>query len=570
MKVKKIATGLLVIGAAAVVASVVIRAGSLPGLEDVENLGRALGVWSLFPPVFAVALAFLTGDVVLSLFAGVLAGFAMLTAIGGGPLLYGTIHSTVEGVIDTASTWEKTQVLVLCVMVGGMEGVIRRSGGFEAAARKLTGKLNSRRKVNLLGQAFCTLFFFDDYANALISGPVLSPVTDRAGISREKLSYIVDSTAAPLAGIAVISSWVAVEVSVIQEGLDAAGVSTSAFQIFFHSIPYCFYCIFALAFILLLTFTGREYGPMLEAERRAKSGHPVKPGTKVGEAMESLPSTEETDKAKLRIVLAFGCIALLLVFALVSIYVTGRNEAVAEGLIAPDAGFRFGDLSTIMGCADTIQLVLEAALLCSVMAIMMGSLLGLFSFSDGVMAWLEGATSLMTTIVVLVLAWALAGVVEKLGSVYFVVDALSGGFPVVLVPSLIFLVCCVISFAAGSYGCMFMVMPMAIPIVAAVNGIAAEPAGDPFMLSCVAAVLTGGIFGDHCSPMTDCTILAALGAECETMDHVKTQMPYALTVAATSVICGTLFTSFGLPVWAALLLGVVVMTAVIRLVGKKV
>ena len=282
---KKAAIAALCAGAVAVIASIVMRAGLLPGLDAVEDLGRALGVWSLFPPVFAVMLAFLTGDVVLSLFAGVIAGFAMLTAIDGGPLLYGTFHSAVEGIIETAATWENVQVLILCVMVGGMEGVVRRNGGFEAAARKLTGKLKSRRKVNLLSQLFCTLFFFDDYANALISGPVLYPVTDKAGISREKLSYIVDSTAAPLAGIAVISSWVAVEVSVIQEGLDAAGVTASAFQIFFHSIPYCFYCIFALAFILLLTFMGREYGPMLEAERRAMGGQPLKPGTKVTEAI---------------------------------------------------------------------------------------------------------------------------------------------------------------------------------------------------------------------------------------------------------------------------------------------
>ena len=569
MKLKKLVVALLTIGAAAVVASAALRSGALPGTESAEDLGRALGLWSLFPPVFAVVLAFLTGNVVLSLFAGVIAGFAMLTAIGGGPLLYGTFHSAVEGIIDTATDWDNTQVLILCVMVGGMEGVIRLSGGFEAAARRMAGKLNSRRKVNLLCQAFCTLFFFDDYANALISGPVLRPVTDKAGVSREKLSYIVDSTAAPLAGIAVISSWVAVEVSVIQEGLDAAGVNASAFQIFFHSIPYCFYCVFALAFILLLTFMGREYGPMLDAERRAMRGKPRKPGTKVAEALEHLPSTKAKDKGGRRIALAFGCIALLLIFALVMIYVTGRSAAVAGGLVAADAPFRFGDLSTIMGSADTIQLVLEAALLCSIAAILAGAVMKLFTLYEGVEAWLEGASSLLTTIVVLVLAWALAGVVEKLGTVYFVVDALSGGFPVVLVPALLFLTCCVVSFAAGSYGCMFMVMPMAIPIVAAVSGIAENPAGDPFLLSCVAAVLSGGIFGDHCSPMTDCTILAALGAECETMDHVKTQMPYALTVAASSVVCGTLLTSLGVPVWAALLTGVAVMGAVVRLFGKK-
>lgn len=570
MKIKKVITALLCVGVVAVIVSVMARAGVLPGLEDTEALGRALGFWSLVPPIFAVVLAFLTGDVIVSLLAGVVAGAAMLTALEGGGMLYGTFHRAVVSIIDTSADRENVQVLILCVAVGGMEGVIRRSGGFEATARKLTGRLNSRRKVNLVSQLFCTLFFFDDYANALISGPVLTPVTDKAGVSREKLAYIVDSTAAPLAGIAVISSWVAVEVSVIREGLDAVGSTANAFQIFFNSIPYCFYCIFAIAFILLLTATGREYGPMLAAERRAQAGQPRKEGTQVAtDRREELPGYDDTDRQWRRITLAFGSIFLLLIFALVSFYVTGKQTAVAEGLIPAGVGFRWGDLSTIMSCADTIQIVMEAALLAGVVAMLLGTFLRLFSLREGILAWLDGASSLIPTIVILILAWTLAGAVEELGTVYFVVDAISAGVPKLLVPTLIFLTCCVISFATGSYGCMFMVMPMTIPIVAAVGGISPNPASDPFMLSCVAAVLSGSIFGDHCSPMTDCTILAALGAGCETMDHVKTQMPYALTVAAASVLSGTLLTSLGVPAWIALVIGVAAMGLVVRFVGKK-
>ncbi len=570
MKTKKLIAILLCAGAIALVGWLLLGNGSLPGLEDTAVLGRALGIWSLAPPVIAVALAFLTGDVILSLLAGVITGAAMLTAVAGDGILYGTFHRAVESIVDTFANRENAQVIILCVAVGGMEGVIRRSGGFEATARKLASRLNSPRKVNLISQLFCTLFFFDDYANALISGPVLTPVTDKAGVSRERLSYIVDSTAAPLAGIAVISSWVAVEVSVIQEGLHAAGSSANAFQIFFNSIPYCFYCIFALVFILLTTLMGREYGPMLAAERRARAGQPQKEGTQVAtDRREELPGSDATDRQWPRILLAFGSILLLLLFALISFYVTGRQEAIAQGLIVPGARFHARDLTTILGCADTIQLVMEAALLAGIAALLGGTFMGLFSLGDGILAWLDGAASLVPTIVILVLAWTLAGAVESLGTVYFVVDAIQSGVPVVLVPTLIFLTCCVISFAAGSYGCMFMVMPMAIPIVAAVGGIGENPAADPFMLSCVAAVLSGSIFGDHCSPMTDCTILAALGAGCETMDHVRTQMPYALTVAAASVLCGTLLTSLGTSPWLALLIGVCAMGIVVRLVGKK-
>ena len=570
MKIKRGLTGLLCIGALFAIFYIVDQAPMLPGLENAEVLGHALGVWSLLPPLLAVGLAFLTGDVIVSLLVGVLAGAAMLTALDGGGLFYDTFHRTVVGIIDTASNRENVQVILLCVAVGGMEGVIRRSGGFEAMARKLTGRVNSPMKASLVSQLFCALFFFDDYANALISGPVLTPVTDKAGMSREKLAYIVDSTAAPMAGVAVISSWVAVEVSVIQEGLDAIGSNANAFRIFFNSIPYCFYCIFAIVFVLLLTLMGREYGPMLAAERRARGGQPLKEGTQVvTDRREELPGYDETDRTWRRVMLAFGSIALMLAFDLLAFYVTGKEAAVAQGLIAADTGFSLKDLTTIMSCADTIQLVMEGAFMAGIVAMLLGMMLNLFSIREGILAWLDGASSLIPTIAVLILAWTLSDCVSQLGGVFFVVDAISAGVAKTIVPTLIFLVCCLISFATGSYGCMFMVMPMAVPIVAAVGGMAANPAADPFMLSCVAAVLSGSIFGDHCSPMTDCTILAALGAGCETMDHVRTQMPYSLTVAAVSVICGTLLTSLGVSAWIGLAAGIVLMTVLIRVAGKK-
>lgn len=570
-KLKKITIVLLITAAAILAATMFIKADVLPGLDETEALGRTLGLWSLAPTILAVALAFLTGDVILSLLAGVLLGAAMITAVSGSGGAYATFDLAVNSIVDITSDRDKVQVLLLCVVVGGMEGVIRYSAGFETAARKLSRRLKSPGKVNLVSQLFCTLFFFDDYANALISGPVLTPVTDNAGISREKLSYIVDSTAAPLAGIAVISSWVAVEVSVIQEGLDIVGADVSAFQIFFNSVPYCFYCIFALAFVLLLTVTGKEFGPMLEAERRARAGQPVKANTHlVKTRTEEMPVSDAKGRSWTRIALAFGSIFLMLAFAIGSFYITGRAEAVTQGLIASDASFSFGSLSTIIGCADTIHLVMEAAIIAGVAALLGGTLLGLFTLSEGINAWLEGASSLVSTIVVLVLAWTLAGAVQQLGTVYFVVDIISSGVPVFLVPTLIFLTCCLVSFAAGSYGCMFMIMPIAIPIVAAISGINASSLTDPFMLSCVAAVLSGAIFGDHCSPMTDCTILAALGAGCETMDHVKTQMPYAICVAVTSVLCGTLLTSIGVPVLIALIVGTALMLGIILILGKKV
>lgn len=566
MKTKELSCWLLILAAVIAIACLGFASGSMPGADAPAALGASLGAMSLLPIILAVALAFATGDVILSLFTGYIGGMAMLAVVEGtsASALPGAVLSRAcRGIVVTASTWDNASVLILCVAVGGMVEVLRRTGGFAVLAGRLVRRINSPRKANIISQLFCTLFFFDDYANALISGPVLQTMTDKAGLSRARLSYIVDSTAAPVAGIAVVSSWVAVEVSVIDEGLALAGLGMSGFELFLHSIPYCFYCLFALAFMLLSSVMGREYGPMLTAEREARRARREKAAD--AEA-ENAPADKRDGR---RVFVCVFSVALLLVTAMLSFYTSGRAEAVELGLIAPGAPFTLATVSTAVAQADTIFLVLRAALLCGLAAIALTKLLRLGSVGEGIKAWLHGAEALMPTIVILLLAWSLADVVKNLGTVYYVVEIISAGVPAFLVPSLIFVCCCLISFASGSYGCMFMVMPMAIPIASAVVGAENLSGDSSFLLLCVASVLSGSIFGDHCSPMTDCTVLAALGSGCNIMEHVRTQLPYAMTVAAVTIVFGTLLTALGVGVWLSLALGCAAMAALLLVIGKK-
>lgn len=566
MKTKELSCWLLILAAVIAIACLGFVSGSMPGADAPAALGASLGAMSLLPIILAVALAFATGDVILSLFTGYIGGMAMLAVVEGtsASALPGAVLSRAcRGIVATASTWDNASVLILCVAVGGMVEVLRCTGGFAVLAGRLVRRINSPRKANIISQLFCTLFFFDDYANALISGPVLQTMTDKAGLSRARLSYIVDSTAAPVAGIAVVSSWVAVEVSVIDEGLALAGLGMSGFELFLHSIPYCFYCLFALAFMLLSSVMGREYGPMLTAEREARRARREKAAD--AEA-ENAPADKRDGR---RVFVCVFSVALLLVTAMLSFYTSGRAEAVELGLIAPGAPFTLATVSTAVAQADTIFLVLRAALLCGLAAIALTKLLRLSSVGEGIKAWLHGAEALMPTIVILLLAWSLADVVKNLGTVYYVVEIISAGVPAFLVPSLIFVCCCLISFASGSYGCMFMVMPMAIPIASAVVGAENLTGDSSFLLLCVASVLSGSIFGDHCSPMTDCTVLAALGSGCNIMEHVRTQLPYAMTVAAVTIVFGTLLTALGMSVWLSLALGCAAMAALLLVIGKK-
>lgn len=566
MKTKELSCWLLILAAVIAIACLGFVSGSMPGADAPAALGASLGAMSLLPIILAVALAFATGDVILSLFTGYIGGIAMLAVVEGtsASALPGAVLSRAcRGIVATASTWDNASVLILCVAVGGMVEVLRCTGGFAVLAGRLVRRINSPRKANIISQLFCTLFFFDDYANALISGPVLQTMTDKAGLSRARLSYIVDSTAAPVAGIAVVSSWVAVEVSVIDEGLALAGLGMSGFELFLHSIPYCFYCLFALAFMLLSSVMEREYGPLLTAEREARRARREKAAD--AEA-ENAPADKRDGR---RVFVCVFSVALLLVTAMLSFYTSGRAEAVELGLIAPGAPFTLATVSTAVAQADTIFLVLRAALLCGLAAIALAKLLGLSSVGEGIKAWLQGAEALMPTIVILLLAWSLADVVKNLGTVYYVVEIISAGVPAFLVPSLIFVCCCLISFASGSYGCMFMVMPMAIPIASAVVGAENLSGDSSFLLLCVASVLSGSIFGDHCSPMTDCTVLAALGSGCNIMEHVRTQLPYAMTVAAVTIVFGTLLTALGMSVWLSLALGCAAMAALLLVIGKK-
>ena len=528
MKTRRTAAIMLCAAAAAVLLILNGERALCFPLSAGEEMGRTLGLLSILPTALSLALAFVSGNVVTALLAGIVFGELMFS-IAAGQSFAGSVIGQCVG---TVSGEGNTQVLVLCVIVGGMVGVLRSLGGFEKAAEKIAEKINTPGKANLFGQLFCMCFFFDDYANALISGPVLQPLADGAGLSRERLAYIVDSTAAPLAGIAVVSSWVAVEISVIQEGLDAAGLGGSAFSLFVHSIPFCFYCIFAILLVLITGLTGREYGPMLEAERRARANRSSRPSD----------AEQNSDKGRVSIVISATCIAALVIYAVTALLLS-------EG--------------------ETIEILLRATLCCSIGAVIAGSLFGIISVSEGADAFLEGASSIMPTVVVLVLAWSLAGVTEKLGTVYYVVDLISGAVPWQLVPALIFACCCLVSVAAGSYGCMFMVMPMAIPVATAVLEKTGGAPGSDFIVICIASVLTGGIFGDHCSPMTDCNILAALGSGCSSMRHAATQIPYALTVVAISLLCIAAATA-GLNVWLTLLCGVSALTAIVLIFGKKV
>lgn len=531
----------------------------------------SLGFLTLIPPIITITLAFLTKEVLSSLLAGGFVGTMMLTAVQGtaanpARFLLDALRSYCTILIDVMSEPGNTAIVILCLCIGGLTNLIRSAGGFHAVASFLVRYIKKPWQAQAMGSVLALMLFFDDYANALITGPVMRPIMDRSRVSREKLSFLVDSTAAPVAGIALISSWIAVELSAIQSGFDVLGVQESAYTAFLGSIPFCFYNIFCLGFVFWMILLGRDYGPMYHAECRARSGITVNPESRMAQQEES--GGTKANRASLFI--AIGAILFLLAYAVIGIYSDGFRNAVAAGLLQENAVFSLETLRHAFGQADTVTVLVEAAILAALLASFAVLLTKTLSFNDTVNAWVDGAIQLLPTALILALAWTLSETTATLGTANYLAELLAGSLPYWTLPSLIFLVCCAVSFSAGSYGCMLLIMPMAVPIAYTI-AFSHAAVQNPWALfcACVASVLSGSIFGDHCSPVTDTTILSAQGSGCDLMDHVKTQMPYALTVAATATLFGTLPAGFGISPLICLPAGLIVVALVLFKFGKR-
>ncbi len=555
-----------------IIALCVLAAAMAAGLGAAAGKSGNLGLISALVPVSAVALAFITREVVASLCVSLFYGCMLLGANAperAGPVAFlsGTLKESVEAVLLTLTDPGSAAVVVMCLVLGGLVAVINRAGAFQSVAAFIIRRIKSPRQAVLAGELMGVAVFFDDYANSLIVGPVMRPVTDKLGVSREKLAYVVDSTAAPVSSIALLSSWVGTEVAAIQAGLDAAGVEAFAYRIFLSGIPYNFYNILTLAFIAIGALFGREYGPMLRAEERARAGLPLKPGS-MWKASETTVENEGQKPANMLVAILPILTLCALTFA--GFYTEGRRTAVSEGLLAPDAVFSLETLMTAFGSADTVFIILEVSVAVSVFAILLGVGSKAFSFIEGVVAWEEGASGLLVTVSILVLSWSLAGVVDELGLVSYLVDIITAHVAYWLVPSLIFATCCLSSFGIGSYGCMAIVTPMVVPIACEVVALTPGVAdGGQFIACCVACVLSGSVFGDHCSPITDTTILSSIGAGCDNLDHARTQLPYAVTTAIIATLCGSLPAGFGVSFWVSYPIGLAMIAATFLLFGKK-
>ena len=538
---------------------------------DGDNAVR-FGILTLLPPLVAIILAFITKETVLSLFIGVFVGEFMLCCNDLNiisTIINAFLNLGSQVISCMADPWN-AGIILQCLLIGGVIQLITKMGGAKALADAFAKRADTPRKAQLFTWFLGLCVFFDDYANSLIVGPIMRPVMDKLKVSREKLAFVVDATAAPVAGIAIISTWIGLEISLIAAGFQSVGVTNATgFGIFLQTIPYRFYNIFILIFIVISAITLYEFGPMKKAEQKARARKeneeiivPEAPGFDEVKPIEGI---------RLSVWNAIIPIATLIIGALIAFYWSGYTTILGgedQALInlMHTAPLSFNGIFEALAQSDASVALFQAALLASIVAIVMAVGEHILTIEDAISEWIGGMKTIVITGVILLLAWSLGGVIGEVGTADYLVGVLSGAIPAFIVPALIFILGALISFATGTaYGTMSILMPLAIPLGWAVSS------GDmSFTIVCTSGVLTGAIFGDHCSPISDTTILSSMGTSCNHIDHVQTQIYYAIFVACVAIFIGYIPAGLGVPWYISIVAGVIVMFVGLKILGEKV
>ncbi|MCZ6572940.1 MAG: Na+/H+ antiporter NhaC family protein [Planctomycetota bacterium] len=499
--------------------------------------------WVVLPPLVAVLLAILFRKVLLCLAAGVLVGAWVFAGTPAGALEHAAVHVLWDTVLK--STFN-LYIFGFVVFLSMAVGIAHANGGIQGILERLVRFCRSARATRVGTACAGLLIFFDDYLNTIIVGNTMRPLTDRFRVSREKLAYIVDSTAAPVAGIALISTWIAYEVTTLQTALDGTTATVSAYSLFLDTLPYRFYCIFTLVFVLLNAWSGRDYGPMLRAERRAAQtgdvGGPPDPGRR--------------DDGKPRRALN-GVLPIAVTFMVCGYFLWALRDPKHVSDIEAHRGTIWEALET----TDSAQAFCWGSLAGLVTSLLLTAVQRLLKVRETLRAMLISTRAVAPALAILLLAWSIAEVCLELGTGPYLVSLLGESLPMWLVPLLLFLLSGLTAFSTGSsWSTMAILIPVGIPLAYEIGGL-------PLLVLSAGAVLEGSIFGDHCSPISDTTVLSSTASLCPHHAHVRTQIPYALTTFGVAFVCGYLPAALGLPVWTCWAAGVAALILILARFG---
>jgi len=506
------------------------------------------GVLSVVPPLLAIALAILTRKAVLSLFVGVWAGAVIFTGGVGLEQTFDWIARSISEIEanDGDGSIFHAQIIIFTLLLGSAVAMIWRLGGSHAVRDWAIQRIHSKRSAGLVAWLLGLLLFFDDYANTAVVGSTMKDVSDHLGVSREKLSYIVDSTAAPVATLA-ISSWVAFQLSMIDAGYETAGVAAAdrpgSFEVFLQAIPFNTYSILAVAMVAIVVLTRRDYGEMLTAEHRASTT-----GAVTREDADPMQDVEaelgEPSVENPKLLSFFGPIAVLIAVTIGSALYTGYAPGATLYDMVVDADYA---LALIFGSFAMV-----------VSTYVLGLVYGVLTLGESVDTTIDGFGIMLTAVTILVLAWSIGNVVDALGTGDYVAGVVETFLTPELLPVVVLFTAAFVAFSTGSsWGTMSIVTPIAVPVAWELT------ASHTMVAAVVGTVFSGAIFGDHSSPISDTTVLSATFTGADLVDHVRTQLYYAVTVVA---VASTLLVVWGytrVSPWLLLPVGVLALVGLV-------
>ena len=531
-------------------------------VDDVVNINVTVPVipaWvSILPPLLAIGMALLLRSVLPALMLGLWLGAWALEGMSGKGIFTGLFASFEVYVANAVADFDHATIMLFTFMIAGMVGIISRNGGMRGIVEKIITGANSAKRGQLAVWSLGLLIFFDDYSNTLVVGNTSRSITDRLRISREKLAYIVDSTAAPLATVALVTTWIGYQVSLIGDAsVHLEGLQMSPYSIFLNSILYSFYPFMAILLVVLVITTGREFGPMLVAEQRARATGETAPPIKSKVGQDDEAALAMKTGVSPRAMNALIPVVVMVMGILVGLYITGEGETISE----------------IIGSANSYRALMWASLAGALTAIVMTAAQRLLSLDEIVDAWVSGARFTFIAMIILVLAWSMSEISRELHTADFLIASLGDRLPASALPATIFVLAAFTAFSTGSsWGAMGILLPLVLPLCWAIMSSQGAPGTEDYhiLFGSVSGVLTGAVWGDHCSPISDTTVMSSLSAGCDHIEHVRTQLPYAILAGAAALLCGTIPTSLGLPWWLGMILAAAVTTLGLRVLGEAV
>lgn len=548
-------------------------------LEDIkltENVNPIPLWFSIIPPLIAILFALILKEVFTALMLGIFSGTFMILWYQGMGIfvsLFGGMFIALDTyVISALSDNAHLSIIVFSMLIGGTVHLISKNGGMQGIINYLSKYAQSARSGQLVTYFMGICIFFDDYANTLVVGNTMRPVTDRLKVSREKLAYIVDSTAAPLASIAFVTTWIGAELSYIQTTIDNLSIDANAYGVFFASLKYAFYPILALMFVFIVVFTRREFGPMYKAEMRSRTkGVTAASDIKKikREVKDDFKDFELKESIKPRAYNALIPIFIIVLGAVVGLVYTGFDALVWED---KSTGF-FTKLSITIGNSDSYRALIWSSFSGLVVAMILSITQKLLDLRKCIDSMLSGFKTMLTAILILTLAWTLAEVISDLNTAVFITNAIQATeVSPYYIPVITFIVSALVAFSTGSsWGTMAIMYPLILPATWVLSMEVGMPHAEAinFFAHIASTVIAGSVLGDHCSPISDTTILSSLASSCNHIQHVRTQLPYAITVGIVAIVTGTIPAAFGVSFWVSLPIAVIILTAILFVFGKK-